>query len=223
MSFVRLRSFTGHIPSRSSGVRLSFAASNLLQLFILFNMPRLQYVFVIAAPMFAIFLVIRSFAVNPNLYEAVAQRLSLSWPLAVHPDFEDAQLTREDIESQYHMNDDHRHTGGDNYHPTYPHQHGGHHGHQHRPGHASEETPTYSRRIVAVGDLHGDLPNAHAVLQMAGVVDAKGNWANGVDFLVQTGDIIDRYVELELPAMAFRSPENTEVTTQSSCISGWID
>ena len=156
-------------------------------------MPRLQYVFVIAAPIFAIFLVIRSFGVNPHLYNALAQRLSLSWPLAVHPDFEDAQITKEDLESQYYMNDDHQHTGGDNYRPTYPHHHGGH---PSRPGHNPGETPTFSRRIVAVGDLHGDLPNAHAVLHMAGVVDEKGNWANGVDYFVQTGDIIDRWVSV---------------------------
>jgi len=50
----------------------------------------------------------------------------------------------------------------------------------------------FTRRIVAVGDLHGDLPNAQAVLQMAGVVDAYGNWTGEVDFFVQTGDIVDR-------------------------------
>ncbi|THH28332.1 hypothetical protein EUX98_g5863 [Antrodiella citrinella] len=36
------------------------------------------------------------------------------------------------------------------------------------------------------------MPNAQAVLEMAGVVDAEGNWTGGVDFFVQTGDIIDR-------------------------------
>lgn len=50
----------------------------------------------------------------------------------------------------------------------------------------------YTRRIVAVGDLHGDMPNAQRVLQMAGVVDANGDWSGEVDYFVQTGDIIDR-------------------------------
>ncbi|KZT73029.1 Metallo-dependent phosphatase [Daedalea quercina L-15889] len=50
----------------------------------------------------------------------------------------------------------------------------------------------FTRRIVAVGDLHGDMPNAQTVLQMAGVVDANGDWSGEVDFFVQTGDIIDR-------------------------------
>ncbi|TFY61470.1 hypothetical protein EVJ58_g4488 [Rhodofomes roseus] len=59
--------------------------------------------------------------------------------------------------------------------------HGG--GHEARP---------YTRRIVAVGDLHGDMPNAQKVLQMAGVVDEHGDWSGEVDFFVQTGDIIDR-------------------------------
>lgn len=47
-------------------------------------------------------------------------------------------------------------------------------------------------RIVAVGDLHGDLGNAQKVLEMAGVVDSTGAWSGDVDVFVQTGDIIDR-------------------------------
>ncbi|KAL5526468.1 hypothetical protein ACEPAF_8191 [Sanghuangporus sanghuang] len=50
----------------------------------------------------------------------------------------------------------------------------------------------YTRRIVAVGDLHGDYPNALRVLKMADVVDEEGNWSGKVDLFVQTGDIIDR-------------------------------
>ncbi|KAH0833044.1 hypothetical protein J3R83DRAFT_12035 [Lanmaoa asiatica] len=55
-----------------------------------------------------------------------------------------------------------------------------------------EPRPRFSRRIVAVGDIHGDLYNAGRVLQMAGVVDEDGNWSGDVDVFVQTGDIIDR-------------------------------
>ncbi|KAI0034580.1 Metallo-dependent phosphatase-like protein [Vararia minispora EC-137] len=47
-------------------------------------------------------------------------------------------------------------------------------------------------RLVAVGDLHGDIGNARRVLNMAGVVDAAGRWTGTVDYFVQTGDIIDR-------------------------------
>ena len=50
----------------------------------------------------------------------------------------------------------------------------------------------FSRRIVAVGDLHGDIGNAYKVLKMAGVVTDEGKWSGNVDFFVQTGDIIDR-------------------------------
>jgi hypothetical protein len=59
----------------------------------------------------------------------------------------------------------------------------------------SKQDPTrdaFVRHIVAVGDLHGDMPNAQKVLQFAGVVDEEGNWTGKADYFVQTGDIIDR-------------------------------
>ncbi|WVQ73890.1 hypothetical protein IAR50_003471 [Cryptococcus sp. DSM 104548] len=51
---------------------------------------------------------------------------------------------------------------------------------------------TFRQRLVAVGDLHGDIENAKKVLRMANVIDEKSNWAAGTDILVQTGDIVDR-------------------------------
>ncbi|EIN04810.1 Metallo-dependent phosphatase [Punctularia strigosozonata HHB-11173 SS5] len=61
------------------------------------------------------------------------------------------------------------------------------------PGADIHDAPaTFTRRIVAVGDLHGDIGNAQKVLNMAGVVDQHGNWSGDIDFFVQTGDIIDR-------------------------------
>ena len=61
-------------------------------------------------------------------------------------------------------------------------------------GDKAEESERYpfSRRIVAVGDLHGDLYNARRVLDFSGVTDEFGDWSGDVDFFVQTGDIIDR-------------------------------
>ncbi|KAH7926120.1 Metallo-dependent phosphatase [Leucogyrophana mollusca] len=56
----------------------------------------------------------------------------------------------------------------------------------------ADPSPPFTRRIIAVGDLHGDIVNAARVLQMAGVVDAELAWSGNVDVLVQTGDIIDR-------------------------------
>jgi len=50
----------------------------------------------------------------------------------------------------------------------------------------------FVRRVVAVGDLHGDFGNARKVLEMSGVIDKEGDWTGNVDFFVQTGDIIDR-------------------------------
>jgi len=55
-----------------------------------------------------------------------------------------------------------------------------------------QDKDQFTRRIVAVGDLHGDLPNALKVLEMSGVISESGNWTGNVDFFVQTGDIIDR-------------------------------
>ncbi|KAJ7650143.1 Metallo-dependent phosphatase-like protein [Roridomyces roridus] len=56
----------------------------------------------------------------------------------------------------------------------------------------SSSRQPFTRHIVAVGDLHGDILNAQTVLQFSGVVDAFGNWTGDADFFVQTGDIIDR-------------------------------
>lgn len=47
-------------------------------------------------------------------------------------------------------------------------------------------------RVVAVGDLHADLPAALEVLTLAGLVDEQGAWAGGSATLVQTGDTTDR-------------------------------
>ena len=52
----------------------------------------------------------------------------------------------------------------------------------------------YTKRMVAVGDIHSDYGNALKVLQMANVVDVHGNWSGNIDSFIQTGDIIDRCV-----------------------------
>jgi hypothetical protein len=48
------------------------------------------------------------------------------------------------------------------------------------------------RRIVAIGDVHGDLEQFAAVLRSAGLIDAGNRWSGGKTHLVQTGDIPDR-------------------------------
>ena len=75
---------------------------------------------------------------------------------------------------------------------------GGRNSQQHTPpvAGAPDDRIERSTRIVAVGDLHGDVGNAQKVLEMARVVDSDGNWSGEVDVFVQTGDIIDRCVLL---------------------------
>lgn len=41
-------------------------------------------------------------------------------------------------------------------------------------------------RIVAMGDLHGDLANTLAIMKHAGIVDDEGRWAGGNAIFVQT-------------------------------------
>jgi hypothetical protein len=47
-------------------------------------------------------------------------------------------------------------------------------------------------RVVAVGDVHGDLAGFKRILVEAGVVDGAGAWIGGDTVLVQIGDLIDR-------------------------------
>lgn len=48
------------------------------------------------------------------------------------------------------------------------------------------------RRLVAIGDLHGDLGGTRAALRAAGAIDAADHWIGGELVVVQTGDILDR-------------------------------
>jgi hypothetical protein len=62
------------------------------------------------------------------------------------------------------------------------------------PGCASPapQARTTVHRIVAVGDLHGDLAAWRAIAQAAGLTDSQGRWTGGETVLVQTGDVVDR-------------------------------
>jgi len=48
------------------------------------------------------------------------------------------------------------------------------------------------RRLVAIGDLHGDLGGARAALRAAGAIDDHDRWIGGDLVVVQTGDVLDR-------------------------------
>ena len=48
------------------------------------------------------------------------------------------------------------------------------------------------KRIVAIGDIHGDLESLFRILLDAKVIDIRGKWIAVDTFLVQTGDIFDK-------------------------------
>lgn len=52
--------------------------------------------------------------------------------------------------------------------------------------------PLEPKRLVAVGDLHGDLAATRAALRAAGAIDETDRWIGGELVIVQTGDILDR-------------------------------
>src|SRR5437660_8141028 len=56
----------------------------------------------------------------------------------------------------------------------------------------AEDTWKRVDRIVAVGDVHGDLAQFTVVLRSAGVIDRDNNWSGGKTHLVQDGDLLDR-------------------------------
>ena len=56
----------------------------------------------------------------------------------------------------------------------------------------SQAAAGQSRRIVAIGDIHGALDGFAGILQAAGLIDATRHWSGGAAALVQTGDVFDR-------------------------------
>ncbi len=51
------------------------------------------------------------------------------------------------------------------------------------------------KRLVAIGDLHGDLGGMRSALKAAGAIDDKDSWIGGDLVIVQTGDVLDRGVD----------------------------
>lgn len=57
------------------------------------------------------------------------------------------------------------------------------------------ETPArlpMPERLVAIGDVHGDLAATRRVLRLAGILDGNDKWVGGATVVVQTGDVLDR-------------------------------
>ncbi len=52
--------------------------------------------------------------------------------------------------------------------------------------------PGSSRRIVAIGDIHGAFNGIREILRKIEIIDQKDQWVGGDSVLVQTGDFLDR-------------------------------
>ncbi len=65
-----------------------------------------------------------------------------------------------------------------------------------RPGPGTAQLPptrvATAERIVAIGDVHGDLAATKQALQIAGLIGPDDHWTGGKTVLVQTGDQLDR-------------------------------
>lgn len=52
--------------------------------------------------------------------------------------------------------------------------------------------PTPRNRLVAIGDLHGDLEKSKEAFRLAGLTDGSDEWSGGSATVVQIGDVLDR-------------------------------
>ena len=59
-------------------------------------------------------------------------------------------------------------------------------------GEATECRAPAADRIVAIGDLHGDLKAARRAFRLGGAIDSSDHWVGGKLAVVQTGDVLDR-------------------------------
>ena len=60
---------------------------------------------------------------------------------------------------------------------------------------AQQDEWTGVKRIVAIGDVHGDYQQLVALLRQARLIDQKNHWIGGATHLVQLGDVPDRGTE----------------------------
>lgn len=76
------------------------------------------------------------------------------------------------------------------------------------------------RRIVAIGDVHGDLSQTRAALVLAGVLSAESDghvWTGGRTVLVQVGDILDRGKD-EIAILSLLSSLNLQAKSQGGAV-----
>lgn len=61
------------------------------------------------------------------------------------------------------------------------------------------------RRVLSIGDLHGDFAQTSGILRSLGLMNEAGGWSGGRDVLIQTGDIADRgHQEFDVYRALFR-------------------
>jgi hypothetical protein len=65
-------------------------------------------------------------------------------------------------------------------------------------------------RIVAIGDIHGDLEALFSILLHAEVININGQWQAIDTFLVQTGDIFDKGRNLNMLSSVGIRPDNVD-------------
>jgi len=69
--------------------------------------------------------------------------------------------------------------------------------------------PKSVRRIIAIGDIHGDLKYVQSAFLMAGLMDQNCKWTGGDTVVVQTGDQIDSgYRGIEKNPINYRDEED---------------
>ena len=54
------------------------------------------------------------------------------------------------------------------------------------------ETFKHGKRLIVVGDIHGQLEPFVKILQHAGLINEHWDWCSGSDCLIQMGDVFDR-------------------------------
>ncbi len=74
-----------------------------------------------------------------------------------------------------------------------------------------------AERVVAIGDLHGDLEATRNVLRLAGAIDDQDRWIGGNLVVVQTGDILDRGGD-ELEILTLLEDLATEARTAGGAV-----
>ena len=72
-------------------------------------------------------------------------------------------------------------------------------------------------RMVAIGDLHGDLVAAREALKLAGAIDDADNWVGGNLVVVQTGDFLDRGDD-DLAVLDLLARLETEASKQGGAV-----